>query len=250
MEKSRSEMKLKRNQIMITALAIMIAIAGYLNFAGNKIGEEELATADNTAKQEEDVTALLDLSDEDVTSDINSLDADAVTTDNYLDDKLTLSDTVTNVNVDTASSALDNDDTLETADNNKESTPGEAVYTSTQAISSLSGVKLLKEQNRAKNKETLLDIINSTALEESQKQDAVNGMIKLTEISEKETSAEILLEAKGFPGAVVSISDNMVDVVVGAETLTDAQLAQIEDIIIRKTGISPENIVISPLSGK
>ena len=160
MEKSRSEMKLKRNQIMITALAIMIAIAGYLNFAGNKIGEEELVTADNTAKQEEDVTALLDLSDEDVTSDINSLDADAVTTDNYLDDKLTLSDTVTNVNVDTASSALDNDDTLETADNNKESTPGEAVYTSTQAISSLSGVKLLKEQNRAKNKETLLDIIN------------------------------------------------------------------------------------------
>ena len=87
-------------------------------------------------------------------------------------------------------------------------------------------------------------------MEESQKQDAVNGMIELTQISEKETSAEILLEAKGFTGAVVSISDNMVDVVVGGETLTDAQLAQIEDIIIRKTGVAPENIIISPLSGK
>ena len=75
-------------------------------------------------------------------------------------------------------------------------------------------------------------------------------MIELTQISEKETSAEILLEAKGFTGAVVSISDNMVDVVVGGETLTDAQLAQIEDIIIRKTGVAPENIIISPLSGK
>lgn len=73
---------------------------------------------------------------------------------------------------------------------------------------------------------------------------------KLTEISEKETSAEILFEAKGFTGAVVSISDNMVDVVVGAETLSDSQLAQIEDIIIRKTGAAPENIIISPLSGK
>ena len=72
----------------------------------------------------------------------------------------------------------------------------------------------------------------------------------MTQISEKETSAEILLEAKGFTGAVVSISDNMVDVVVGGETLTDAQLAQIEDIIIRKTGVAPENIIISPLSGK
>ncbi len=235
---------------MITALAIMIAIAGYLNFAGNKIGEEDLATVDNAVIQEDGVTALLDLSQEDITSDINSLDADAVATENYLDDQLTLTDTITDVNVDMAATALD-DDSFATEDNsNFESTPGEAVYTSTQAISSLSGVKLLKEQNRAKNKETLLDIINSTALEESQKQDAVNGMIKLTEVSEKETSAEILLEAKGFPGAVVSISDNMVDVVVGAENLTDAQLAQIEDIIIRKTGFSPENIVISPLSGK
>ena len=33
----------KRNQVMITALAIMIAVAGYLNFAGTKVGEEELA---------------------------------------------------------------------------------------------------------------------------------------------------------------------------------------------------------------
>ena len=86
-------------------------------------------------------------------------------------------------------------------------------------------------------------------MEESQKQDAVDGMIQLTDISEKETAAEILLEAKGFQGAVVSISDNMADVVIGLETLTDAQLAQIEDIVIRKTGISAENIVISPLSG-
>ena len=242
-------MKLKRNQIMITALAIMIAIAGYLNFAGNKIGEEELVTADNATTQDNNVTALLDLSEDDITSDINSLDAEAVDSENYLDDTLTVNDTITDVNVDTASSALEADDSIETADSKTESVPGEAVYTSTQAVSSLSGVKLLKEQNRAKNKETLLDIINSTTLEESQKQDAVDGMIHLTEISEKETSAEILLEAKGFPGAVVSISDNMVDVVVGAKTLTDAQLAQIEDIIIRKTGVSPENIVISPLSG-
>lgn len=242
-------MKLKRNQVMITALAIMIAIAGYLNFAGNKIGEEGLSMADGTMQQD-DATALLDISDEDIVSDIESLDAEAVNTDNYLDETLTLSDTITNVNVDTASAALEESDVVSATDGESDAVPGEAVFTSTQAVSSLSGVKLLKEQNRAKNKETLLEIINSANLEESQKQDAVNGMIELTQISEKETSAEILLEAKGFTGAVVSISDNMVDVVVGGETLTDAQLAQIEDIIIRKTGVAPENIIISPLSGK
>lgn len=240
---------MKRNQIMITALAIMIAIAGYLNFAGSKISED-VVTADNTNMEGEDVTALLDISEEDIVSDIGSLDSEAVQTENYLDDTLVLGDTIENVNVDTASAALEGEDTLENAENLNESTPGEAIYTSTQAVSSLSAVKLLKEQTRAKNKETLLEIINSTSLDESQKQDAVDGMIKITEISEKETAAEILLESKGFAGAVVSISGNMADVVVSADTLTDAQLAQIEDIVIRKTGISAENIVISPLSGK
>ncbi len=248
MKKGWSDMKLKRNQIMITALAIMIAIAGYLNFAGTKIGEEGLLTVDNTEKQDE-VTALFDLSEDDISSDIESLDADAVMTPDYLEqDTLTLSDTITDVNVDTASAALseENDDF---AEGETQSVPGEAVFTSTQAVSSLSGVKLLKEQTRAKNKETLMEIINSTNLEEAQKQDAVNGMIHLTEVSEKETAAEILLESKGFKGAVVSISDNMADVVVASTTLSDAQLAQIEDIIVRKTGIVPENIIISPLSG-
>ena len=42
----------KRNQVMITALAIMIAVAGYLNFAGTKVGEEELADVGASAGQE------------------------------------------------------------------------------------------------------------------------------------------------------------------------------------------------------
>ena len=58
----------KRNQVMITALAIMIAVAGYLNFAGTKVGEEELADVGASAGQESDMEALLELSDEEGTS--------------------------------------------------------------------------------------------------------------------------------------------------------------------------------------
>ncbi len=35
---------IKKNQMMITALAIMIAVAGYLNFAGTKVTDEDLMT--------------------------------------------------------------------------------------------------------------------------------------------------------------------------------------------------------------
>ena len=48
---------------------------------------------------------------------------------------------------------------------------------------------------------------------------------------------------------VVSITADTVDVVVSAPELTEAQRAQIEDIVIRKTGVAPEAIVISTLAG-
>ena len=226
---------MKRNQIMITALALMIAIAGYLNFAGNQM-EAEMAEAVYT-EDDENVTALLDLSEDDITSDIISLDSDAEMADNYLQDTLTVTDTISDVIVDTASATLEDEDITDV--------PGEAVYTSTQAVSSLAGVKLIKEQTRAKNKETLLEIINSTSLSESQKQDAIDGMLVMTEVAEKEMAAEILLESKGFDGAVVSMHEDSVDVVVCTEELTEDKLAQIEDIVVRKTGAAPENIVIS-----
>ena len=112
----------------------------------------------------------------------------------------------------------------------------------------LSDAKLLKEQTRAKNKETLMSIINSEGLTDEQKQNAVDSMVQMTVVAEKESAAEILLEAKGFNDVVVSIADGMVDVVVNAAELDEIQRAQIEDIVYRKTGISGENIVISTVA--
>ena len=125
--------------------------------------------------------------------------------------------------------------------------PGEAVFTSNTGVAILSDAKLLKEQTRAKNKETLLEIINSAGLSDEQKQAAVNSMVQMTEIAEKEAAAEILLEAKGFQDVVVSINGNAVDVVVNAAVLDDAMRAQIEDIVKRKTEIAAENITISTI---
>ena len=63
---------LKKNQIIITTLAIMIAIAGYLNYSGRIFGEKDSKeTNGNLASQE-----LLDISDEgmETAGDIESQD--------------------------------------------------------------------------------------------------------------------------------------------------------------------------------
>ena len=108
-------------------------------------------------------------------------------------------------------------------------------------------MKLTREQVRAKNKETLLGIVNSATLTDEQKQAAVDQMIALTDTAEREAAAEMLLEAKGFTDVVVSITDNAADVVLNMGDITDAKRAQVEDIVKRKTNISAENIIITPI---
>lgn len=127
--------------------------------------------------------------------------------------------------------------------------PGEAILTSGMSVSDyIAGVQLSREQVRAKNKDTLLSIINNTSIEEAAKQQAIQDMIRLTEVAEKENAAETLLLAKGFSDPVVSISSDKVDVVVNAPSITDAQRAQIEDIVKRKAEVQAENIIITLLN--
>ena len=245
---------IKKNQLMITALAIMIAIAGYLQFAGSSLEDEYVTVDDSNVKTgdasptgsdgivTENYTTqdLLDLSEEDLlqpgVTDIDSMDSDLEDTpvDNYLDSDLQVSQ--------------NNPVSEQTETPDEGEIPGEAVFTSSTGMAILSEAKLLKEQTRAKNKETLLEIINSTALSDEQKQEAVNSMVQMTAIAEKEAAAEILLEAKGFTDVVVSINGNAVDVVVNAASLDEAMRAQIEDIVTRKTEIEPQNIIISTVA--
>ncbi|MCM1560637.1 MAG: SpoIIIAH-like family protein [Butyrivibrio sp.] len=246
---------IKKNQLMITALAIMIAIAGYLQFAGTGLEEEYQAVDDSNvytsdtnpaAAQDiltENFTAadLLDLSEEDLIqtglTEIDSLDSDMEDdpVDDYLDADFQVSQN---------SSSGEENSTPEEGE-----IPGEAVFTSSAAgVAILSEAKLLKEQTRARNKETLLEIINSAGISDEQKQAAVDSMVQMTAIAEKEAAAEILLEAKGFSDVVVSINGDAVDVVVNASMLSEAQRAQIEDIVKRKTEIAPENIIISTVT--
>ena len=278
---------LRKNQIMITALALMIAVAGYLNFAGTKIGEEDFISVDGSNSEltyeisdedtmnadmyaislrEDTEGTIADYSQQaaatDANGDILSLDTDdAAITENYLtegmDTNALAADTaatnnMTDSNLQANAEAAESHGVLaanseENADANiiEQEVPGEAVFTSESGVSTIAGANLLKEQTRAQNKESLMEIINNESLTEEAKKDAVNTMITLTETAQKESDAQMLLEAKGFAQTVVSISGDSADVMVAATSLTVAQTAQIIDILQRKTEIAPENIIIT-----
>lgn len=248
---------IKRNQVLISALAIMIAVAGYLSFQDKQRDEKQSAVAVS-----KEGTYTYDLSLEDLSgNEIEALEDDGEAyAANFLESDMSLfseegvmtsSDNMDQLSggeyqeVALGDSSVLEEDTAENGSDDSVMIPGEAVFTSGNMITSLSGAKLLKEQTRAKNKETLLEIINNTNISEEAKVEAIAQMVESTRIADGETNAEILLEAKGFQDAVVSVSGDFVDVCIVAESLTDAQRAQIEDIVQRKTDIAPENIIIT-----
>ena len=212
----------KKNQIVIATLAVMIAAAGYMNYSGklfpNKTKTQE--TNSELANKE-----LLDISDEDASvssGDMKSQEGDS------------------------GSGADSNAGS--TDDGSVDGTPGEAVLTNGSVSSVVSQAKVSRDQVRSKNKETLQNIIDNKNLSAEEKEKAVNQMVQMTETAEKESAAESLLAAKGFHNSVVSITDDQADVIVGASELSDANRAQIEDIVTRKTGVAAQNIVINPVN--
>ena len=200
---------LKKNQVIITSLAVLIAVAGYLNFADVDLGLKNKEASADSSSILEDVD--YDLTDETALLDENGADS-----------------SLTDVQDQTAS------------------TPGEAVLTAASDFAAQA--KLSREQIRSQNKADLQAIINNQDMGDDQKQEAVSTMVSMADLTEKESAAELLLEAKGFENVIVNLTGETADVVVPEADLTDAKRAQIEDIVKRKTGIAPENIVITPLN--
>ena len=183
----------RKNHIIITVLALLIAVAGYINYSD--------AIKKDKNKQSNEVNGEI-----------------------YNNDK--------------------------EPDDNSITDPGAAVFTSTSVSEVIISAKLEREQIRATSKETLLEIMNNENLLDESKTDAIAQMVEITESAEKEIAAELLLEAKGFSNVIVSITGNQVDVVVEISELLDGDLAQIEDVVTRKTGCTVDNLTITSIAPK
>ena len=226
---------LKRNQVIITALVVMIAVAGYLSWSDNRtetaIGYHLTESGEIAALIPEN-SAFISIFSED---DIN------------LDDWF---------NTHNPAIAVSGDDPfqwpdLADIDLNEISAPteaGEAIFVNTNSSSSFFvQARLNREQSRSSERSILNDLINNNNVEVEQRAKAADAMLEIQRRIERETAAEALIESKGFSEAYVRISDNGVDVIVSKDSLTDGELAQIMDIIKRKTGMNETQIHISPM---
>ncbi len=216
-----------KNRLAIIALAVMIGVAGYMSFAD---AGKDKKTKKNGKEQVEVISY-----DEVAGSDSKNV-----------------ADGSENIAADEAQDTgegLSEDMEL----NGPEEEIGDAVLTSASAkavTNNMASVKLTREQNRSKSRETLMDIIGDEALSDEAKKEAADTYVRLNDTIEMETDIETVLAAKGYTDVVVTIGDESVDVTLGAAELDDAERAQIEDIVTRKTGYNISNVAISMMDGK
>lgn len=234
----------KRNQVIITSLVIMIIVAGYLNFTADKVTTTGTqADLDNETKTSEVINQEETKGTADVMADISEEDQIVDVAVPAEEDMSTLNESQEGFEVGEAGTGEDDVGDVENI--------GEAVLTSSAGASSFSAsAKLNREQTRSKNEATLMEVINNENVTEEAKQEAINSLTRLNEVAEKELAAETLLEAKGFSHSVVSMTADSVDVVICLESLTETQKAQIEDIVTRKTGMEADKIVITTLKSE
>mgnify|MGYP004530419555 CR=1 FL=1 len=202
---------IKRNQLIILVISLMLITAGYLNF-----------TADNNTVTTSYLTAEL--------GDATLVSSNSVVENNIEENILVENNTVENSE---DNNILEENNTIETV----------ATYEVDDTYFTTS--KLERENMYSQMLETYQQIYNNTETSSDQKTSALNEIANINKTKNAIMIAENLISAKGFKNVVIFVNDNSVSVIVGEKELQTEQIAQIQNIVSRELSVDASIIHIS-----
>ena len=205
---------IKRNQLIILVISLMIITAGYLNF-----------TADNNTVATSYLTA--ELGDATLVSS-NSVVENSIEAENTLVENNTVQSSISTED----NNVLEENNTIETA----------ATYEADDTYFTTS--KLERENMYSQMLETYQQIYNNTETSSDQKTSALNEIENINKTKNAIMIAENLISAKGFKNVVIFVNDNSVSVIVGEPELQQEQIAQIQNIVSRELNVDSSIIHI------
>lgn len=217
---------LKRNQVIIYVIAIMLMTAGYLNYTTNQDGSLETSMQ----MESKDDTALADVGDATLVSsnDILGGDMTEINTTNNTENQL---------NNSTISTDSQNISTNETAQTSTTVSSNKDDY--------FSKSKLERDTMYSQMIETYEKVLNSSNSLETQKQTATQEITKINEMKNSIMICENLIKTKGFENCIVFVNGESVSVIIGVPEIKQEEVAQIQNIVSRELKSSIENIHIS-----
>ena len=214
---------LKKNQLAILVIALMLVTAGYLNYtAGNSVVEAGTNTLNG-----EQYAAI---------GDATLVNSGEIIEEN---DKQNIINTINNANTVPENKEDTNKVNNEIKDENKDTV--ETAVTDNYFENS----KLERDKMYSQMLETYEKVLNSNHSLETQKQSATEEITKINEIKNSIMICENLISTKGFANSVIFVNSDSVSVIVKSDKLEEQQIAQIQNIIARELKVDITNIHIS-----
>lgn len=225
---------LKKNQIIISVIAIMLIAAGYMNYTSNEKQALETAVLTDSEKYAGigDAT-LVSANVADNNDLVNNNEGQNIT-----DDSTKNEDEIKS-----------NEQNTETKENDKNTVQNE-INTST-TVTETSGDQYFAELRLERDKmysqmlESYQKILSNNQISETQKEISENEIKKINDTRNAIMIAENLIKNKGFQDLIIFINGDSISIIVKAKELKEEQIAQIQNIISRELKGEIENIHIS-----
>ena len=225
---------LKKNQIIISVIAIMLIAAGYMNYTSNEKQALETAVLTDSEKYAGigDAT-LVSANVADNNDLVNNNEGQNIT-----DDSTKNEDEIKS-----------NEQNTENKENDKNTVQNE-INTST-TVTETSGDQYFAELRLERDKmysqmlESYQKILSNSQISETQKEISENEIKKINDTRNAIMIAENLIKNKGFQDLIIFINGDSISIIVKAKELKEEQIAQIQNIISRELKGEIENIHIS-----
>ncbi len=235
---------IKRNQIIIFVGALMLIVAGYLNFSDNGLPINNLVPASTLADSEE----MASIGDAKLVS-ANVIDGEQeneiqdIVNNNDLNDSVIETNTEANIknNDKNVSDNITESSTTETSSNNIESVNEDKQLNNNYFTQS----RLDRDTMYSQTLDTYQKIIENESISVDQKAIAQKEISKINEQKNSIMIAENLIKVKGFEDLIIFVNGENVSVIVKSDKLEEKEIAQIQNIVTRELGVKIENINIS-----
>ena len=200
---------LKRNQIVISVIAVMLIAAGYMNYTTN-------------IKQTLDTAALTDSEKYAGLGDATLVSSSNVDEENKIEENKIEENKIEENQVQTSVKA-DED----------------------QGLQYFAESRLEREKMYSQMIESYQKILQNTTISEAQREIAQNEIKKINDIKNSIMIAENLIKNKGFEDVIIFINGESVNIIVKVNDLSQEQIAQVQNIVTRELKVEIENIHIS-----
>lgn len=224
----------KKNQVIISVIALMLMAAGYLNFTNN--GSDFNKTVETGSLIDSEQMAAI--------GDAQLVSTKPAEANEIKDESLNV--TVENIIKNEIDSNEDsNKDNNEEADNKQENNTIETNSKTVTTSEYFTESRLEREKMYSQMIETYQKILEKSGISESQKTTAQSEIKKINEQKNAIMITENLIKNKGYEDLIIFVNNTSINVIIKSKKLETEQIAQVQNIITRELNSKIENIHIS-----